>query len=90
MPVLRVGSKSIKAFTTSLCEKLLEPGSRLAKGYLRFLISEIRLGGNQLPITGSYAVLAHAVAMPRGHIGRVPGFVPNWLPGTGSNRRPSD
>ena len=33
-PVLRVGSKSIKAFTTSLCEKLLEPGSRLAKGYL--------------------------------------------------------
>jgi hypothetical protein len=80
MPVLRVNPKSIKAFTTSLCEKLLEPGSKLVKGYLKLLISEIRLEGNPVLISRSYAPLAHAVTMPHGHMGRVPRFVPNWLP----------
>ncbi len=90
MPVLRVGPKAINAFIASLRDKLLEPGSRFARGYLKLLISEIRLEGNQVLITGSYAALAHAVAMPQPDVGRVPRSVPDWLPGTGSNRRPSD
>ena len=82
MPAVRVGPKAIRAFTASLREKLLEPGSKFAREYLRLLVGEIRLEGNSVHITGSYAALAHAVAMPEGDAGGVPMSVPRWLPGT--------
>jgi len=53
MPTIKVGPKAIAAFSRSLREKLLEPGSKFAREYLKVLVGEISLQGNQVHITGS-------------------------------------
>jgi len=52
----------------------------MQESYLKLLVNEIRVKGNQAEISGSYSALANAVAeMKMGTLGRVPIFVPNWL-----------
>jgi hypothetical protein len=71
--------------------KLLDRKSGFGKEYLKLLVSEIRIKGNQAEITGSYSVLAHAVEETKKHsLERMHSFVPNWLPDQGSNQRPAD
>jgi hypothetical protein len=61
------------------------------KEYLRHIVSEIRITGNQAEISGSRAALAHAVAqMKTGTSLEVPAFVHVWLPDLGSNQGPTD
>jgi hypothetical protein len=55
------------------------------------LITEIRVDGEQLRVTGSNAALAQAVAqMKMDTPAGVPTFAPNWLPDLGSNQGPAD
>ena len=91
MPLDLLKPKQIGAFSKALRSKLLDRNSGFGKEYLKLLVSEIRIEGKEAQITGSYAALANAVAETKtGILGRVPRFVPNWLPDQGSNLGPAD
>ncbi len=75
-----IKQNQLEAFTKALRTKLLDIKSGFGKEYLKLLVSEIRIKGNQAEITGSYSALAHAVAETKKHsLERVPSFVPNCL-----------
>ena len=81
----------IKAFSTALRSKLLDRESRFGKEYLKLLVNEITIKGDEAEISGSYAVLAGAIAdIKKGNLGRVPTFAPNWLLDLGSNQGHTD
>jgi hypothetical protein len=66
---------------------MLDPGSGLAKEYLRLLVDEIRVEGTQVIMRGSYANLAKAVSQKNpGTLEGVPGFGYAWLPICASTR----
>jgi site-specific DNA recombinase len=91
MPVNLLKAKHINAFTKALRMKLLDRDSTFGKEYLRLLVSEIRIEENEAKITGSYAALACAVSEKSlDTVGRVPRFVPKWLPDLDSNQGPAD
>ena len=91
MPLDLLKMKNIQAFTSALRSKLLDRKSGFGKEYLRLLVSEIRIQDSTATITGSYAALANAMAEKNlGTLGRVPRFVPNWLPDLDSNQGPAD
>jgi hypothetical protein len=91
LQVPEIKQNQLTAFTTALRSKLLDRTSGFGKEYLKLLVSEIRVMGNQAEITGSYSALAGAVAeMKMGTLDRVPTFVPNWLPDLDSNQGPAD
>ena len=55
------------------------------------LVTEIRVEGEQLRVTGSNAALAQAVAQTKMDTrAGVPTFAPDWLPDQGSNLGPAD
>ena len=90
LPIKTIGASQIDAFARVLRGKLLG-NKAFAKQYLRLLVTEIRVEGTQLRVSGSNAALAQAVAgtkmdTPNG----VPTFASNWLPEEGSNLRPAD
>ena len=80
----------IHAFTTAIRTKLLDRESRFGKEYLKLLVNEIRINGNEAEISGSYAVLAGAIAESNKGGLRVPTFAPNWLLDLGSNQGHTD
>ena len=78
------------SFTRVLRSKLLG-NKAFAKQYLRVLVTEIRVEGEQLRVSGSNAALAQAIAQTKmGASDGVPTFAPNWLPDLGSNQGPAD
>ena len=71
--------------------KLMDRSSGFGKEYLRRLVSEIRLTGNQAEMSGSKAALVYAVTqMEAGSPLTVPTSVPGWLLDLGSNQGPTD
>ena len=91
MPLSNLTPKQVSAFSDAMRSRLHDRGSNFGKEYLRLFVNRIKLTGHQVEINGSYGALAQGIAqMKTGALGRVPVFVPDWLPGTGSNRRPSD
>ena len=83
--------RQVDLFCRALRLKLLDRSSGFGKEYLRRLVGEIRLTGNQAKISGSKAALAFAVTqMKTGTSLDVPAFVPSWLPDLGSNQGPTD
>ena len=90
LPLKTIGAQQVDAFTRVLRGKLLG-NKAFAKQYLRMLVSEISVEGEQLTVTGSNAALAQAVAQTKKDtLGGVPTFAPNWLPDQGSNLGPAD
>jgi len=86
-----IKQNQLEAFTKALRTKLLDRKSGFGKEYLKLLVSEIRIKGNQAEIAGSYSALAHAVEETKKRsLERVPSFVPNWLPDQGSNLGSAD
>ena len=61
-PVGCNGSLNINALSRALRSKLLDRESRFGKEYLKLLVNEIRINGDEAQISGSYAVLAGAIA----------------------------
>ena len=67
----------------------MQMSNGFGKAYLRLLVDEIRLEGNQLTISGSYAELGHAFGMlEKLRLGEVPSLVPVWRARQDSNPRP--
>ena len=91
LPTDLLKPQHIHAFTTAIRSKLLDRESRFGKEYLKLLVNEIRINGDEAQITGSYAALAGAIAeTKKGTIGRVPTFASNWLLDLGSNQGHTD
>ena len=86
-----IKQNQLTAFTKALRSKLLDKSSGFGKEYLKLLVSEIRINGNQAEIKVSYSALAHAEKKKKmDSFYKVPRFVPNWLPDQGSNLGPAD
>ncbi|MDO8961495.1 MAG: recombinase family protein [Methylophilus sp.] len=76
----------VNQFTSVLKTKLLDRESNFGKHYLKLLISDITVKGNEAQITGSYAALAGAILeTKKGTELSVPTSVSNWLPDLDSN-----
>ncbi len=88
--VRRVKPDTVKAFCSALKERFADPTSGLGKAYLRLLVDEIRLDGNELVVTGSHRRLADAIGfMEKRKLGEVPSYVNEWRPEDESNVRPT-
>ena len=86
IPLWKVGSAQIAAFSEAVRNELLSADSPYAKGYLRLLVSEIRVSPEKATIKGSRAVLAEAVAKWKpGTKGMVPSLVSEWRARQDSN-----
>jgi site-specific DNA recombinase len=91
VPLDQLKDSQVEPFSNALRSKLLDRDSRFGKEYLKLLVSEIRVEGNEAQITGSYAALGAMIAeTKKGTLNRVPTFVPNWLPDLGSNQGHTD
>ena len=60
-------------------ERFADPASGLGKAYLRLLVDEIKLDGDELIVRGSHRRIADAIGfMQKRKLGEVPSFVNAW------------
>ncbi len=79
----------IECFSNALECRLKDIRTGFGKAYLRLLVDEIRLEGNELKIRGSYAQLGNAFGLlEKMKLGEVPSFIPNWRARQDLNPRP--
>ena len=89
LAVRRVKADTAKAFFAALKDRFNDPASGLGKAYLRLLVDEIKLDGNELVVRGSHRRLADAIGfMQKKKLGEVPSFVNDWRARQDSNPRP--
>ena len=83
--------RDVAGFSAALRAKLLDRASGFWRRFLRALVSNVTLTQRKVLISGPKSALG-AAAKPyvAGTPNLVPSYVPDWLPETGSNRRPSD
>ena len=85
----KVDSRRIEAFSKVLEARLKDVSSGFGKAYLRMLVDEIRLEGNELKIRGSYAKLGDAFGMlEKMRLGEVPSLIRDWRARQDLNPRP--
>lgn len=90
LAVQKVSPAQVEAFCSALKTHIADPTTGFGKAYLRMLVDEIRLDGDQLTVRGSYGKLAEAIGSQAGKkAGSVPSFVPDWRPEHESNVRPA-
>lgn len=86
----------LEQFTGAARERLRGQDGRLLRHNLQNLVQRVEVGSDQLIIRGSKQHLLRALVALEGRCGGATssrefrGFVPSWLPGPDSNRRPSD
>ncbi len=90
MPMSAIQPSKVGDFCTALRNVLLGKNQAFAKQYLKALVSEVRMLGDSVTITGSRVALAYAVAGAGIAGARVPSSVPNWLPDLDSNQGHTD
>jgi site-specific DNA recombinase len=90
VPLDKINASQISAFGNALRAKLLERENGFSKQYLRLLVNEIRVSGNEVSMTGSKAALMHAVLQKKMGTMTVPTFGMPWLPDLDSNQGPAD
>ena len=89
LAVRRVNAETVKAFCAALKDRFNDPASGLGKAYLRLLVDEIKLDGNELVVRGSHRRLADAIGfMEKRKLGEVPSFVNDWRARRDSNPLP--
>ena len=89
LAVRRVNAETVKAFCAALKDRFNDPTSGLGKAYLRLLVDEIKLDGNELVVRGSHRRLADAIGfMEKRKLGEVPSFVNDWRARRDSNPLP--
>ncbi len=83
--------QNIELFCKAFKDLFKNKNYQFGKEYLKFLVDEIVAKGNEITIKGRTTHLAALVQKPKVDTleNRVPTFGMYWLPGTGSNRRPS-
>jgi site-specific DNA recombinase len=88
LAVQKIDTGKVEAFCEALKARMTDAQSGLGKAYLRLLVDEIRLEGDELKIRGSYRRLADAVGLlEKRKLGEVPSFIPNWRAGQDLNSR---
>ena len=86
---IKVEPARIDAFCKVLKDRIADPDAGLGKAYLRLLVDEIRLEGNQLTVSGGYGKLADAFGMlKKMELGEVPSSIRVWRARDDSNVRP--
>ena len=90
LPLAGLSAAKVHQFCQALKNVLLGSNKAFAKRYLRALVSDIRVAGNLVTITGSDVALAAAVAGTGALDQRVPRLGTGWLPDLGSNQGPAD
>tara|TARA_B100001250_G_C19689860_1_gene739781 strand:- start:288 stop:641 length:354 start_codon:yes stop_codon:yes gene_type:complete len=87
LPLKKFGENQIDEFAKAIRSEILTPNSKYAKGYLKSIVSEIRVGGKAGTITGSNADMAGAISgwRPGSSTIAVPRHVSNWRPQQESN-----
>jgi branched-chain amino acid transport system substrate-binding protein len=86
----KINPASIDAFCKALKARLIDVQSGLGKAYLRLLVDEIQLEGNELKLRGSYRRMANAIGLvDKMKLGEVPSFIPDWRARQDSNPRTS-
>ena len=68
----------------------LDRESRFGKEYLKLLVNEIKINGDEAEISDSYAILAGVIAETKKGTIKVPTFAFNWLLDLGSNQGHTD
>ena len=87
--IAKISPNKIKLFCDVLKARLTDPQTDMGKAYLRLLVSEIKLQGDQLTLRGSHEQLAHALGfVEKMKLGEVPSFIPDWRARQDSNPRP--
>lgn len=88
LPAIELTPKKINEFCRMLKGKFCDAEASFGKAYLRLLLEEIRVEGQEIRIRGSYAALAGMVQKTKvGLLDGVPTFGGDWLPGPDSNQR---
>ena len=83
----KIDSSKIQAFSKVLEARLKDVRNGFGKAYLRLLVDEIRLEGNELKIRGSYAQLGDAFGMlEKMKLGEVPSLIRDWRAGQDMNQ----
>ncbi|MDE2210815.1 MAG: zinc ribbon domain-containing protein, partial [Betaproteobacteria bacterium] len=90
LPLASLSAIKVQHFCQALKNVLLGPNKAFAKRYIRALVSDIRVAGDVVTITGSNVALAVAVAGTSALDQRVPRLAMGWLPDQGSNLGPAD
>ena len=90
LPLKKFGAAQVQGFADVLRTEILAPGSKFAKGYLRALVSEIRISAAGATMRGSHADMAGAISgwRPGNPQLAVPRHVSNWRGWQESNPRP--
>ncbi len=80
---------NVQAFCLVLSEKLKDKESNFGKEYIKLLVDEIRVEGENVHLKGSYGALAGALQTTKpGHPNGVTGFGHVWLLSADSNHGP--
>ena len=90
IPLDKINAGQIQAFGDAMRIKLMDRENGFSKQYLRLLVNEIRVSGDEIKMTGSKAALVHAVLQKKMDTMEVPSFVQSWLPDLDSNQGPAD
>ncbi len=87
LPIRKFGEPQVHAFAAAVRSEVLSPGSKYAKGYLRAIISEVKISAAGGRVLGSYVDMAEAVSAwrPGTTAAIVPRHVSNWRGGQESN-----
>jgi site-specific DNA recombinase len=90
LPIGKITQNQITAFSNALKSRFKDPNSDFGKGYLKFLISEIRVEKKQLIVKGSKRALAEVVSSlnPENTATTVPSSILDWRSRKDSNLRP--
>lgn len=83
LPLKQFGETQVQGFAEAIRTEVLAPGSKFAKGYLRALVSEIRISAAGATMKGSNADMAGAISgwRPGNPNLAVPRHVSNWRGG---------
>jgi hypothetical protein len=90
IPLDKINAGQIQTFGTAMRTKLLDRGNGSSNQYLRLLMNEIRVSGNEIRMTGSKPASVHAVLQKKMDTAMVPTFVQSWLPDLDSDQGPAD
>lgn len=90
LPFKKIGDAQIAAFAGAVRAEVLNPQSKLAKGYLKALVLEVRVGPTGGVMLGSTADIAAAASNWRESDSTVwvPRHLSNWRARLGSNQQP--
>jgi site-specific DNA recombinase len=88
-PLSKLSPKNVHAFCSVLSEKLKDKESNFGKEYIKLLVDEISVEGENVHLKGGYGALAGAIQKTKlGHSAGVPSFGNVWLPSADSNHGP--